>query len=123
MHPTFMNNPQYSLVIHALRPSSSKALRGGNEAQPSSVFRLALQGSKDAPLNVKLLWAGGRRATEYASLQTQYTRITSELSSFTYSVNQGDIALDSGPYNYGFVYASGALKGAAALFRPSRAEV
>lgn len=119
MHPTFMNNPQYSLVVHPPRASSSKVLRGGTEQQPTNIFRLALQGSKDAPLNVKLLWAGGRRATEYAILRADYTRATSELSSSTYSVNQGDIALDSGPYNYGFVYASGDLKGTAACFRPA----
>jgi len=87
-HPTFMNNPQYALVIHA-NPNSSKPLPSSSSRLKrvgTEKIRLSLTGSKDVALNVKMIWASeGGRVTD---------------------IIQGDIVLDTGPYNYGVTFAS-----------------
>ncbi|KAF8322155.1 hypothetical protein DL93DRAFT_1261177 [Clavulina sp. PMI_390] len=79
MHPTFFLNPQYSLSVQPLPNSGSS----------SSFIRITLQGGKDAPLNVMVLWGRAKRITD---------------------VDQGDIVLDSGAYSYGIACASGPMK-------------
>lgn len=76
-YPTFMNNPQYHFQI--------KPTAGSNAGVP---VRCTVQGSKDVPLNIMVVWSGGARVTD---------------------ITLGDIALESGPYNYGIAYATGVL--------------
>lgn len=56
MHPTFMNNPQYLLRFPAQSAKSDVH---------KSDMRLAVKGSKDLPLNVKVAYHTGKRITEY----------------------------------------------------------
>lgn len=57
MHPTYMINPQYLLVVHPPRRTATSPVDTSN-------VRLVLHGDKDAPLNVKVLWSSGGRVTE-----------------------------------------------------------
>jgi len=81
LFPTFFMNPQYSFVIHPSRESSGPVER--------SDARFFLHGDRNIPLNIKVIWSSGPRITD---------------------VSQGDIAIDSGAYNYGYVYATGSLR-------------
>ena len=55
--PTFFTNPQYSFVIRS--SGRSAPWLGGR-----SDVRFLLQGDRNVPLNIKVLWSGGNRITE-----------------------------------------------------------
>ncbi|KAG8956502.1 cysteine protease [Tulasnella sp. 419] len=69
---TFMNNPQYKLRI--LPPIG--------KVKPKDAFaiKILLEGSRQFPINIKVIWSDGQRVTV---------------------LRRGDIAADSGAYNYG----------------------
>ncbi|KAH7925291.1 cysteine proteinase [Leucogyrophana mollusca] len=74
-HPTYMVNPQYHLQIH---PDQKGAQYAGTKA--GVVF--AVQGPRDMPLNITVVWSSGERTVE---------------------LSQKEVVANSGAYTYGHV--------------------
>lgn len=55
-----MANTQYHLRIHPAQYASGPAARAG----PKAGVVLALQGARDVPLNVAVVWSQGERIAE-----------------------------------------------------------
>ncbi|CCM05215.1 uncharacterized protein FIBRA_07425 [Fibroporia radiculosa] len=79
-YPTFMDNPQYHLRLFP--DKSLRTNNGGNIKAPTSVV---LQGPRDVPLNLSLVWSQGERITE---------------------MGHNEVAATSGPYSYGYSHIS-----------------
>ncbi|KEP49549.1 putative calpain-like protease palB [Rhizoctonia solani 123E] len=77
--PTFMNNPQYSVRIGG----TTKSSRG------QVPLKLTIEGARTLPLNIKLVWSGGKRVSDVVA---------------------GDIVLDSGAYNFGLACTEGEVQ-------------
>ena len=57
-YPTFMMNPQYHLHIHPER-------QPGTQSNLKSRLELVLQGDRDIPLNMMVVWSQGERIFEW----------------------------------------------------------
>ncbi|KAG8733491.1 cysteine protease [Ceratobasidium sp. 423] len=77
--PTFMNNPQYRVRI-------GSSVAGARERVS---VKLAVEGARTLPLNLKLVWSGGKRVSDVVT---------------------GDIVLDSGACNFGLACAEGEVQ-------------
>ncbi|KAJ1306068.1 hypothetical protein OPQ81_010780 [Rhizoctonia solani] len=77
--PTFMNNPQYRIRISGVTGSTKGRVP----------IKLTTEGARTLPLNVKLVWSGGKRVSD---------------------VVIGDVVLDSGVYNFGLACAEGEVQ-------------
>ncbi|CAE6506015.1 unnamed protein product [Rhizoctonia solani] len=95
--PTFMNNPQYNLQIGGITK--------GSRAQVP--VKLTIEGARTLPLNIKLVWSGGKRVSEFVRSFSLWP-ITEDR--FTDSVVAGDIVLDSGAYNFGLACTEGEVQ-------------
>ncbi|KDQ56387.1 hypothetical protein JAAARDRAFT_310571 [Jaapia argillacea MUCL 33604] len=85
--PSFMTNPQYHLRIHpSTTPSTSRSpVAGSQRGKTKSRIGLSVEGGRDLPLNVVVVWSSGERITELV---------------------ENDVAATSGAYNYGYAHTS-----------------
>ncbi len=97
-----MNNPQYRLLVH---PHSNRAPQPG-KSDLKIGLRLLIEGSRDLPLNLMLLWKGGERVLECVHIPWIIRHPETVVS-----VMQGDIVATSGPYSHGVAHASTSLTG------------
>lgn len=63
-HPTYMLNPQYHLRLHT--PVKGNSQPGSSMAKASVVF--TVQGARDIPVNVTLVWSKGERIGGWVSI-------------------------------------------------------
>ncbi|KAF8706611.1 Calpain large subunit, domain III, partial [Rhizoctonia solani] len=78
--PTFMNNPQYRVRI-------GNGTEGGSRGRVP--VKLTVEGARTLPLNMKLVWSGGKRVSDVVA---------------------GDVILDSGAYNFGLACTEGEVQ-------------
>ncbi|KAB5593816.1 calpain-like protease palB [Ceratobasidium theobromae] len=78
---TFMNNPQYCVRIGQGTIQST-----GSTARARIPVKLTVEGARTLPLNLKLVWSGGRRVSD---------------------VVIGDVVIDSGAYSFGIACVEG----------------
>ncbi|CAE6350565.1 unnamed protein product, partial [Rhizoctonia solani] len=78
--PTFMNNPQYRVHI-------GDGATGGTRGRV--LVKLTAEGARILPLNMKLVWSGGKRVSDVVA---------------------GDVVIDSGAYNFGLACAEGEVQ-------------
>ncbi|KAH7334763.1 hypothetical protein B0J17DRAFT_671415 [Rhizoctonia solani] len=76
--PTFMNNPQYRVRIDGIAGAKGRV-----------PMKLTIEGARALPLNIKLVWSGGKRVSDVVA---------------------GDVVLDSGIYNFGLACAEGEIQ-------------
>ncbi|KAI5121454.1 hypothetical protein M0805_009562 [Coniferiporia weirii] len=96
---TFMNNPQYRLRLHPDRgsypplaaSSRSSGSRGTNRVAKTTV-RLIVEGPRNVPLNVMLLW-----------------RTEKESGERVIQLGMGDVLASSGAYSYGVAQTVGSV--------------
>jgi calpain-7 len=61
-YPTFMMNPQYRFCIHPEKRKQSRS--DGTRSYSKAQVVLVVQGSKDIPYNIMVVWSQGERVTE-----------------------------------------------------------
>ncbi|KAL5521398.1 hypothetical protein ACEPAG_9324 [Sanghuangporus baumii] len=80
-YPTFMNNPQYWLRLH---PEDIADQAGSVEKMRKGTVRLTVEGQRDVPLNVMLIWRSAEQSRERV-----------------FQLRPGDTIASSGSYSYG----------------------
>ncbi|EJD08078.1 cysteine proteinase [Fomitiporia mediterranea MF3/22] len=91
-YSTFMNNPQYRLRLYPDSRGSVTNQSGVMERMRRSLVRLIVEGPRNIPLNVMLVW-----------------RTEAEAKERVLQVRPGDAVANSGPYSYGIAQAGGSV--------------
>ncbi|KAI0753163.1 hypothetical protein C8Q80DRAFT_1097736, partial [Daedaleopsis nitida] len=85
-YPTYYLNPQYYLRVH---PRTNPGARGGSGIRETkATLSVSIATDRHIPVNTMLAWSQGARINE---------------------LGHNDLALSSGPYNYGYAHATGPI--------------